>query len=314
MSMDQILFLEPIVFEKIWGGDRIGTFYGCDLPSDKVGEAWVVSAHENGDSMVKNGKFKGKHLSTLWENHRELFGNMQESDFPLLVKIIDAKNDLSIQVHPDDDYAFKHENGSLGKTECWYIVDCEEDANIIIGHNAKDKNMLKDMIHNSKWKELIKEIPIKKGDFFQIEPGTVHAIKAGTLILEIQQNSDVTYRLYDYDRISEGKPRDLHIDKSIDVITCPQNYSRNKVNITRLDDGIIEDFITTRYYKVRKIQLQGQIYVEQSEPFTITNVIKGTGEINGVPIHKGDSFIIPNGYKDYTLSGDMTLIQSSPVI
>lgn len=136
------------------------------------------------------------------EKHPEVFGNVDSDRFPLLIKIIDAKDDLSIQVHPDDDYAKVHENGSLGKTECWYILDCKENATIVIGHNAWTKRGIKPMIHEGKWSEFIREIPIKKGDFLQIDPGTVHAIKGGTLILETQQNSDITYRVYDYGRLS----------------------------------------------------------------------------------------------------------------
>ena len=146
---------------------------------------------------------------------------MDSDRFPLLIKIIDAKDDLSIQVHPDDDYAKVHENGSLGKTECWYILDCKKKCDDRYRTQFKDKEELSRMIHEGKWSEFIREIPIKKGDFLQIDPGTVHAIKGGTLILETQQNSDITYRVYDYGRLSNGKPRELHIDKSIDVITVP---------------------------------------------------------------------------------------------
>ena len=229
----EILFLNPTFVEMIWGGNRLATEYHYNIPSDKTGECWAVSAHPKGDCTIANGMYKGKKLSSLWENHRELFGNIQGDRFPLLVKIIDAKDDLSIQVHPDDAYAKKNENGSLGKTECWYILDCNENADLIIGHNAKDKEELQQMIHNREWNRLIRKVPIKKGDFFQIEPGTVHAITAGTLILETQQNSDVTYRLYDYDRLSNGVPRELHIEKSIDVIKAPFKEKNLERKITK---------------------------------------------------------------------------------
>lgn len=309
--MKDIIFLEPVFKEMIWGGNRLQTDFGYEIPSDNTGECWAVSAHSNGDCTIKNGNFKGYTLSSLWNNHRELFGDVKGEVFPLLIKIIDAKADLSIQVHPDDEYAKKNENGSLGKTECWYILDCDEGATIIIGHNARDKVELVEMIENKRWKELIQEIPIKKGDFFQINPGTVHAIKGGTVILETQQNSDITYRLYDYDRLQNGKPRELHLEKSIDVIRCPQKYEKITGETVTLDHGICEELVTCDYYSVRKITVKGQVSMKQYAPFTVMSVIEGAGYINGIQIKKGDHFILPSGFGDYSLDGDMKLISSN---
>ena len=219
--MREIIFLNPVLKETVWGGKRLSE-YGYELPSDRVGEAWAISAHPNGDCTISGGAFGGMHLSELWKNHRELFGRDAGERFPLLTKIIDAERDLSIQVHPDDAYAKLHENGSLGKTECWYILDAVPGAKIVIGHNAKNRDEVRSMIEGKRWSEFIREVPVRKGDFFFIDPGTVHAIKGGTLLLETQQSSDVTYRVYDYDRPgSDGKPRALHIAESIDVIKAP---------------------------------------------------------------------------------------------
>ncbi|QHQ61833.1 mannose-6-phosphate isomerase, class I [Anaerocolumna sedimenticola] len=308
--MKDVIFLEPIFKEMIWGGNRLKTDFGYDIPSDSTGECWAVSAHTNGDCTVKNGEYKGEKLSSLWKNHRELFGGIKGNTFPLLIKIIDAKTDLSIQVHPDDEYANKYENGSLGKTECWYILDCDKDGKIVVGHNAKDKEELKTMIADRRWNELIRVLPIKKGDFFQIEPGTVHAIKGGTVILETQQNSDITYRLYDYDRLSGGSLRELHIDKSIDVIKCPHkdvNTDRKKIN---LEQAEVEELVTCEFYSVRKISVFGKQVLKQPELFTILSVIDGEGAIDGIKLEKGDHFILPNGYGDYSLEGNLQLITS----
>ena len=196
----QILFMEPVFTHNIWGGTKLREEYGYSIEGDDIGECWGIAAHPNGTCTIADGAYKGKKLSDLWEEHRELFGNTQGKVFPLLIKIIDAKADLSIQVHPDDTYAAEHEKGSLGKMECWYILDCEPDSKLVIGHNAKTHEELEDMVHNGRWSELIREVPVKKGDFIQIDPGTVHAIKGGITILETQQNSDITYRVYDYDR------------------------------------------------------------------------------------------------------------------
>ena len=228
--MKEILFLGPIFKSMIWGGDRLRTEFSYDIPDDNTGECWAISAHPKGDSTIYKGIYKGKTLSWLWDNMRHLFGYRKETSFPLLVKIIDAKKDLSIQVHPDDSYVNKHKLGSYGKAECWYILDCDKEAEIVIGHNAKDKSELEHMIKEKRWMELIKSQRIKKGDFFYITPGTVHAIKAGTMLLEIQQSSDITYRLYDYDRLDKGKARTLHIKESIEVINCPHLNTSFDVN------------------------------------------------------------------------------------
>lgn len=308
--MKEIIFLEPVFKSMIWGGNKLETEYGYTIPNDKTGECWAVSAHKNGDCRIKNGEYEGKTLSWLWENHRELFGNAEGHVFPLLIKIIDAKADLSIQVHPDDAYASEQENGALGKTECWYILDSEEDATIVIGHNAKDKDELKDMIYNNRWQELIRVCPVKKGDFFQINPGTVHAIKAGTLILETQQNSDITYRLYDYDRLDQGKPRELHIEKSIDVITCPHKDTLAKGEAIYTKTYDLEELIRSSYYTVSRLVVHGEQEFKQEQKFLNVSVIAGSGTIDGQEVKKGDHFILPSDYGNYKLTGNMELILS----
>ena len=309
--MKEILFLEPVFKEVIWGGDKLATSYGYKIPSDTTGECWAVSAHKNGDCKLINGEFKGESLSWLWDNHREIFGNAKGDVFPLLIKIIDAKKDLSIQVHPDDEYAKKNENGALGKTECWYILDCEEGATIVVGHNAKSKEELKQMIKEKRWNELIKVRPIKKGDFFQITPGTVHAIKGGTVILETQQNSDITYRLYDYDRLSNGKPRELHLEKSIDVIKCPYVEESQDFKIIKEDNYDEKELVKCEFYEVKKLDIHGEKSFVQSKPFEIVSVIEVNRLINENKKKKGDHFIIPFEYGEYKLKGDMELIISN---
>ena len=218
-SYNDLIFLKPLFHNKIWGGRRLAEEYGYDIPDGSVGECWAISAHSNGDCEVASGPYAGKTLSELWTTHRELFGNAEGDRFPLLIKILDAKDDLSVQVHPDDEYAAEHENGSLGKSECWYILDAKENGDIVVGQNASSKEEFAAMVEQGKWSELLNYVPIKAGDFFRIDPGTVHAIRTGTLILETQQSSDITYRVYDYDRLGDdGKPRDLHLAQSLEVI------------------------------------------------------------------------------------------------
>lgn len=308
----EILHLAPVFTHNIWGGTRLREDFNYDIEGDDIGECWGVAAHQNGDCTIKEGTFSGKKLSELWTERPELFGHVDIDRFPLLIKIIDAKADLSIQVHPNDEYAMKNENGSFGKTECWYILDCDDDATLVIGHNAKDRAELEDMIHNGKWNEFIREIPVKKGDFLQIDPGTVHAIKGGLLILETQQNSDITYRVYDYDRLSNGRPRELHIEKSIDVITVPaKSVEDSVISSERLDKNKLNELYSCDYYKVYKLDIDGKMCFEQNEPFMIMSVVDGDGLINGQLIKKGDHFILPAEYGEVELQGKMEIIAST---
>lgn len=308
----QLLFLEPVCTHNIWGGVKLREEFGYLMEGDGIGECWGISAHQSGDGTIREGIYKGKKLSQMWEEHPELFGNLKYDRYPLLTKIIDAQDDLSIQVHPDDDYARKNENGSLGKTECWYIMDCDENATIVIGHNAKTKEELRNMVAEGRWRELIREIPIHKGDFLQIDPGTVHAIKARTLILETQQNSSITYRLYDYDRLQNGKKRELHIEKSLDVIRVPERSVGSQVkSACGLPENSLNRIYACEKYSVFKLDMNGSAAFEQKYPFLAASVLEGEGFLDGEKIRKGDHFIIPWGYGEVHISGNMSMILST---
>ncbi len=308
----EILWMKPVFKQMIWGGNKLGSKWGYEIPGENTGECWAVSAHPNGDCTIKEGTFAGKTLSQLWSEEPQLFGNAAGDRFPLLIKIIDANDDLSIQVHPDDTYAGKNENGSFGKTECWYILDAPEGATLVIGHNAKDRAELEDMIGSGRWEDFLREVPVKKGDFIQIDPGTVHAIKGGIEILETQQNSDITYRVYDYGRLQDGKPRELHIEKSIDVITVPaKSVKESVINIATDAKNTMNELISCNYYRVWKLDVDGSMEISQEYPFLIMSVVEGDGLINGQLIKKGDHFILPNGFGKAQLQGQMALIAST---
>ena len=306
----EILFLDRIFLEKIWGGNRLKTYFDYPIDSENIGECWTVSAHPNGDCKVINGVHKGKTLSWLWDNHRDMFGNIEGNRFPLLAKIIDATDDLSVQVHPDDHYANTYENGELGKTECWYIIDCDEGAELILGHNARSRTEMEQMIAQGNWKNLLRRVPIKPGDFFYIPAGTMHAIGKGALILEIQQSSDVTYRVYDYDRLENGKPRELHIHKSIDVTTVPHEDYKIIRNVQKFENGFKEDLIKEKYFSVFRLSIEGRITLDHDDKFKMVNVLKGSGSVDGTAIQKGDHFILPSNYGSLQLEGNLELIIS----
>lgn len=307
-----MLRLEPQFKENIWGGTRLQTEYGYAVPGSHTGECWGICAHPCGDALIKEGIFAGSRLSELWQGHRELFGNLPMEQFPLLVKIIDANQDLSIQVHPDDAYAAANENGSLGKTECWYILDCPQHATLVVGHNARTREELAEMIHQGQFDRLIRRIPIQKGDFIQIEPGTVHAITAGCLLLETQQSSDVTYRVYDYGRLSGTKPRQLHIKQSIDVITVPAKSAGDSVkHLSGLAENMWHEVETCPYYRVFLLKLDGELLLEQRYPFLNISVTQGSGMLDGHPLKKGDHIILPAEYGKAQLSGTMEWVAST---
>lgn len=308
----EIIFLNPVCTHNIWGGTKLREEFGYPVKGDDIGECWGISAHPNRDGTIRNGAFAGMKLSELWKKHPEVFGNPVCGCFPLLTKIIDARDDLSIQVHPDDIYARVHENGSFGKTECWYIIDCPENATLIIGHNAGTKAELAEMIHQGRWGEFIREIPVKKGDFIQIDPGTVHAIKGGLLILETQQNSDITYRVYDYDRLSGGKSRKLHAKKSIDVITVPAKSAENCIVSTLgLPENQLNELYSCKYYNVFKLDINGEAAFDQDYPFLLVSIIEGTGVVGENKVKKGDHFILPCGYGKVNMQGKMNIIASA---
>lgn len=312
MEKREILFLKPHLKDVVWGGNKLRDEFGYEGAGDSTGECWGISAHPNGDCVVVNGAFQGETLSELYKNHRELFGGITAEEFPLLVKIIDAKSDLSIQVHPDDAYVKLHESCPFGKTECWYVMDCPENASLVIGHHAKSREELADMIHEGRYEELIRQVPVKKGDFIQITPGTVHAIKGGFTILETQQSSDITYRVYDYGRLVDGKERPLHVQQSIDVINVPDRAGDEAVSHTDgLPENIMNLLIACDFYKVWKLDVTKQVKVEQQYPFLLASVLDGAGSVDGTPVRKGDHFLFPAGYGEAVFEGEMELILST---
>lgn len=309
--MPHFIRLRPVFKETVWGGSNLGRM-GFEIPSDHTGEAWITSAHPNGDCIIAEGCYQGKTLSWLWREHRELFGNMDGDRFPLLVKIIHAKQDLSIQVHPDNRYARSHENGSLGKAECWYILDCEPGADIIVGHSADNEDELCDQIDRNKWQQLLHPRPIHPGDFFYIFPGTVHAIRAGTLLLEVQQNSDITYRLYDYDRLQNGAPRMLHIQQSKDVIQSPYEPPTILQQSRNTPDYDWTELIRNPYFTLSRVRIYNQYSFWMGAPFTILNVLSGSGHICGESLQQGDSLILPFGAGKVSITGMLEIALSYP--
>lgn len=314
--MSEPLFLQSVMQEKIWGGTKLRDEFGYEIPSDKVGEYWAISAHPHGVSTIKNGRFAGTGLDQLYAEHRELFGNSSEPVFPLLTKILDANDWLSVQVHPDDHYAMEHE-GELGKTECWYVIAAEEGAEIIYGHNAKSREELRQQIEKKEWDKLLTKVPVKAGDFFYVPSGTMHAIGSGILILETQQSSDTTYRVYDFDRKdAKGNLRELHLEKSIDVLNIGAPANSRPVTL-KADDLTSTLLVASDFFAVYKWEVSGKVDIEKTAAYLLVSVLAGRGvlTVDGetYPIAKGDHFILPSDVEAWTFEGqDLEMIVSHP--
>ena len=313
--MSEPLFLQSVMQEKIWGSTHLRDVFGYDIPSDHVGECWAISAHPNGVSTIKNGRYAGQTLDVLYAEHRELFGNRQEPVFPLLTKILDANDWLSVQVHPDDAYGLEHE-GELGKTECWYIIAAKPGAEIIYGHNAKSKEELRQQIESKDWENLLTKVPVKAGDFFYVPSGTMHAIGAGIMVLETQQSSDTTYRVYDFDRKDDqGNLRELHLEKSIDVLNIGEPANSRPVT-TKIDDLKSTLLVASDFFAVYKWEISGKADFEKTADYSLFSVLDGQGSLlvddQEYPIAKGSHFILPSDVEAWQIKGNLELIVSHP--
>lgn len=312
------IFLQPVFQERIWGGRKLKEEFNYAVPSDNTGEAWVISAHPNGPNVIDNGPLKGKTLREAWNENSELFNREADSneDYPLLVKILDAKTDLSVQVHPNDSYAREVEKQPYGKTECWYVLSAEPGAELVLGHHAKSTKELKQQMADGAWDKLLKRVKVKAGDFVHVPSGTIHAIGSGIVILETQQSSDITYRVYDYDRTdAEGNKRELHIDKAAQVTTVPDQATvANQFDVVTKDDLIMKRLVEDPYFTVEYWLLNGNVTCELKCDFLQVSVVEGNGKITvenqEFELEKGTNFIVPQTVKEYRLDGDVVFIVS----
>nr|WP_315164972.1 type I phosphomannose isomerase catalytic subunit [uncultured Flavobacterium sp.] len=311
------LQFEPILKERIWGGEKLKTLLNKPITSTITGESWELSTVEGDISVVANGEWKGKSLTEIInDSPDEILGTEVHArfgkQFPLLFKYLDAREDLSIQVHPNDELAKKRHN-SFGKTEMWYIMQADDDARIIVGF--KEKSNANDYLENLKNKTLLSildDVKVKSGDVFFLETGTVHAIGAGLVVAEIQQTSDITYRLYDFDRVdANGNTRELHVDLALDAI----NY--NKVETKKEYTKNINDsneIVDCPYFTTNFIPLDGEISVSKSgKTFTVFMCTEGTFELeynnSKLQYKKGDTVLIPAALNAFILNGKASILE-----
>ena len=299
--MDKVVKLSPVVRSYIWGGQYFQKFGKSDL--DVVSELWELAVRENEKSLIVSGENKGKALKDVLTEQDIGERGKEFPYFPLLIKLIDAKENLSVQVHPSDDYALKNEN-SFGKCEMWYIIDAEEGAGLYVGLN-KDytKEELAEKLNNGTLLDAMNFFEVKPGDYFVITPGTMHAIGKGVRLLELQQNSDLTYRLFDYNRVDKnGNPRELHIEKGLKVIDL------RKFEPVKGEAGYIAK---NKYFTVKEQKVEDElVIIADKTSFKSFTFIDGEGMVDDIPFKKFDTFFLPSG-KKCRIKGKATLVVSS---
>ena len=302
--------LQPVGKDYLWGGNRLNDDFSKGIELSPLAETWECSTHPDGPSVVASGEHIGKTLRELLKQHPEYLGThpKSEGELPILIKFIDAKKDLSVQVHPDDQYAYNHENGQLGKTEMWYVLDATKDAKLVYGLSCDvDRETLQKSIVEGSVEKYLQKVPVKKDDMFYIEAGTIHAIGAGALIAEIQENSNLTYRMYDYNRVDKnGKKRELHIEKALNVANLKASAApRQPLRVLRYRQGCASELLCRcQYFEVHRMIVNTEQcrrlvgYQADTTSFRVLLCTGGCGAIHfgdgeALSFFKGDCIFVP---------------------
>ena len=317
------LKFKPVYKDYIWGGRNLEKL-NKKLPDGNVAESWEISSHKDGMSIVENGELAGKTLQQVIEDYgEEILGTSIKEKFgdkfPLLIKLIDANKDLSVQVHPNDEYAKLYENGENGKNEIWYIISCKPGAKIVYGLKGNiTKEGFLDSIKKNKIKDCLNYREVSPGDFIYIPAGTIHAIGEGIVIAEIQQTSNLTYRVFDYDRVDkDGNKRELHIDKAMEVVNfnSMENGQQEQSKISIGKSSTKQSKITSEYFNVDLYDIRYEVNeTSDKNTFYIYVVVEGKGKVNysdkSMDIDLGDSILIPTGLGDYSIEGQVKLLKT----
>lgn len=312
------LLLSPSGKDYLWGGSRLNDEFAKNIEMTPLAETWECSTHPDGASVVASGEFKGKSLSDVIKSHPEYLGERYKGmdELPILAKFIDAKEDLSVQVHPTDSFAKAHENGQPGKNEMWYVLDAFSDSKLVYGFNRDVlEKEVREAVENGELSEILRTVPVKKDDVFYLEAGTVHAIGAGCLVAEIQENSNLTYRLYDYDRVDkQGNKRELHLDKALQVADFNASKEpRQPIRVLKYHEGIAGELLCRcKFFEVYRLILnteRRQIvhYSADANSFRVLLCIGGCGTISfdeeSLSFYKGDCVFVPANSKVLTMHG-----------
>lgn len=306
--MNKPFLLRPTGKDYLWGGHRLNDEFEKNIDMSPLAETWECSTHPDGPSFVNSGEYINKTLAEVIKLHPEYLGSRYKGldELPILIKFIDAKNDLSLQVHPTDEYAMEHENGQRGKTEMWYVLDASKEARLIYGfkHDVSE-DIVRNAVQDGTLMQHLQEVPVKKDDLFFIEAGTIHAIGAGALIAEIQENSNLTYRLYDYDRVDkDGNKRELHVDKALKVLNMKSSLEpRQPLSVLKYQQGVaFEQLCRCKYFEVYRMIVNTErrrtvTYKADELGFRVLLCVNGCGTISfdneTLMFYKGDCIFIP---------------------
>lgn len=313
---DKILFLKSPCKAKSYGGNWIyEKFHIGDDSLAKIGEFWAISAHENGLSVIENGTFKGKTLKNVYEKHRDLFNHDENEKFPILVKINELNGCASVQVHPDNEYCKQHYQ-DLGKAEFNLYLEAEKGSKLVRGHTAKTKEEFLKRAKNAEWDSLICRMPLHKGDYVFTPPGIVHGGEGYILMVEVQQSSDVTLRIYDYDNKDEfGNPRETHLDEAVNVMSFPHEEVSLKVRNENKNGNEIIHYIDNQYFIVTDYIVHNVIDIT-NHSYSLCLALSGNGSITldgeQYPLEMGKAFIITSKCKRFTLNGDIEVLITEP--
>lgn len=310
--------LRPSGKDYLWGGSRLNDEFEKEMDMSPLAETWECSTHPDGPSYVVGGEFDGMKLKEVLKEHPEYLGERHKGaeDLPILIKFIDAKKDLSVQVHPSDQYAREHENGQLGKTEMWYVLDAGKDAKLVYGlKQDSSKTELRNAVADGTVMDYLQQVPVKKDDLFFIEAGMIHAIGAGALVAEIQENSNLTYRLYDYDRTGkDGKKRKLHIDQALQVANLKRSRTPGQPRrVLKYRQGVASELLTRcKYFEVYRMSVnterRQQVHYRADEiAFRVLLCVNGCGTISckdgSIDFYKGECIFIPADSEMLTIRG-----------
>lgn len=315
--MNVPFLLKPAGKNYLWGGDRLNTDFGKNIKLSPLAETWECSVHPDGPSTAATGRYAGTGLAQILKMHPEYLGtNCGNKGLPVLIKFIDAKQNLSVQVHPDDAYANENENGQSGKNELWYVVDAEPGACLIVGMK-KDctPDEVREAIAGGTLETLLNRIPVKKGEAYYIPAGTVHAICSGVLIAEIQQNSNLTYRLYDYNRRDAyGMPRELHVGKALDVADLRGREAKKADYTSESGDGTVCE---NGLFRVERRSGEISDFSAGKDSFAVILCVSGSGLLKyrggGMPIKAGDCVFVPAKSYRMNITGDLEMLITSVI-
>lgn len=310
--------LRPIGKDYLWGGRRLNDEFEKNIDLEPLAETWECSTHPDGPSYVADGELAEMSLADVLKAHPDYLGThpSNKDGLPILIKFIDAKKDLSVQVHPTDAYAKAHENGQLGKTEMWYVLDAAKDARLVYGLNhSLTGEQVRSAIADGTLEKYLQKVPVKKNDLFFIEAGTIHAIGAGALVAEIQENSNLTYRLYDYDRVDKhGSKRQLHIEKALEVANLDScSVPRQPMRVLRYRPGCASELLCRcKYFEVYRMLInterRQQVHYRADEiSFRVLLCVDGCGSIRfdggWITFYKGDCIFVPADSEVLSLHG-----------